>query len=117
LEQEYLPGGLTLNPSARRLEGQGMPKEIVESIQELMKTGKLIVVAKDDDGEFDEMEVEQVNVGKEFSMEELAAEERKLIKKGERITKQRVQSTYSIFMASRLFESFNYCNFQWSSFS
>jgi hypothetical protein len=99
LEQEYLPGGLTLNPSARRLEGQGISKEMVESMQELMKAGKLLVVAKDDDGEFDEMGVEQVDPGKAFSMEELAAEERKLIQKGERITKQRVQSTYSFSFA------------------
>jgi hypothetical protein len=108
---------MTLNPSATRLEGQGMPKEIVESMQELMKMGKLVAVAKDDDGEFDEMEVEHVNAGKALSMEELAAEERKLVKKGERITKQRVQSTYDLFIPSKLFESLNLCHSPESSCS
>jgi len=111
LEQEYLPGGLTLNPSATRLEGQGIPKEMAESMQKLMKAGKLAVVAGDDDGEFDDMEVEQVNAGKVLFIEELAAEKRKLVKKGERITKHRVQSMYSPFIASRLYETFNLYNF------
>ena len=100
LEQRYLPGGLTLNPSAQRLEGQGYPKEIAESMQELMKAGTLIVIAKDDDGEFDEMKMDQINHGKALSREELAAEKRKLIQKGERITKRRVHSTYSLYVTS-----------------